>query len=161
ICGVLMAPGRAGVEPHPPRAVDAGSRLRRRHRSPTGGHSWPSLRPRVVPSRQRRETRRVRNERLRRAMLAAGLSVETLAERSGSSTKSERRWLDGSAVPYPRTRYRVASVIGEDESYLWPDAVDAAGLAGAELVATWPRRSDVPARLWTDLLRGATRSVDV
>lgn len=89
------------------------------------------------------------------------MGVEALAERTGTSTKSVRRWLDGSAVPYPRTRYRVAAAVGEDESYLWPDAVDTASLAGAELVTAWPRRSDVPAHLWTDLVRGATRSVDV
>jgi len=64
-------------------------------------------------------------------------------------------------VPYPRTRYRVAALLGEDESYLWPGAVDRASLAGAELVASYPRRSDVPAGLWTELLRHAERSVDV
>jgi len=94
-------------------------------------------------------------------MLSAGLDLETLAEQVQASPKSVRRWLDGSAVPYPQTRYRVAAATGEDESYLWPDAVDARSLAGAELVSTWPRRSDVPARMWTDLLRGATRNVDL
>ncbi len=33
-------------------------------------------------------------------------------------------------------------------------------LAGIEVVATYPRRTDVPKRLWTDLLRQAERSVD-
>ncbi len=48
----------------------------------------------------------------------------------------------------------------EDESYLWPGAVDKASLNGAELVATWPRRQDVPKHLWTELLRQADRNVD-
>jgi transcriptional regulator with XRE-family HTH domain len=103
----------------------------------------------------------VRNERLRRAMLARGLTVETLAEQTATSVKSVRRWLDGTSVPYPKTRYRVAALLQEDESWLWPDAVDAASLAGAELVASWPRRSDVPSGLWTDLLRDARRSIDL
>ena len=103
----------------------------------------------------------MRNERLRRAMLAQGLSAETLAERAGASVKSVRRWLDGVSVPYPKTRFRVAAVVREDESWLWPDAVDAASLAGAELVTSWPRRSDVPTPLWTELLRDADRNVDV
>jgi transcriptional regulator with XRE-family HTH domain len=103
----------------------------------------------------------MRNERLRRAMLASGTGVEALAEKTGTSAKSVRRWLDGATVPYPQTRYRVAEAVGEDETYLWPEAVDAASLAGAEVLAVWPRRSDVPTRLWTELLSSASRSVDV
>ena len=34
-------------------------------------------------------------------------------------------------------------------------------LAGAELVASYPRRTDVPGHLWTELLRQAQRTVDV
>lgn len=64
-------------------------------------------------------------------------------------------------MPYPKTRYRVAAILREEESYLWPDAVNGASLAGAELVATYPRRSDVPRHLWTELLRGAERTIDL
>jgi hypothetical protein len=64
-------------------------------------------------------------------------------------------------IPYPKTRYRVAVVLEEDESYLWPSAVNGASLAGAELVATYPRRSDVPRDLWMDLLRAASRNIDL
>jgi transcriptional regulator with XRE-family HTH domain len=94
-------------------------------------------------------------------MLAQGLNPQALAERAGVSVKSVRRWLDGVSVPYPKTRYQVAATVREDESWLWPDAVDAASLAGAELVTSWPRRSDVPAPLWTELLRDAQRNVDL
>jgi hypothetical protein len=48
-----------------------------------------------------------------------------------------------------------------DDSYLWPDAVNGSSLAGAELVANYPRRNDVPRDLWCDLLRQADRSVDL
>lgn len=100
------------------------------------------------------------NERLRRAMLHAGFDIDTLAASAEVSSKSVERWIRGDVVPYPRTRYRVAAILHEDESYLWPQAVDRASLAGAELVATWPRRSDVPQHLWTELLRRAERNVD-
>ncbi|WP_329520060.1 XRE family transcriptional regulator [Spirillospora sp. NBC_01491] len=100
------------------------------------------------------------NERLRRAMLRRGLDVGTLSEQAEVSTKSVERWLSEKGVPYPRTRYRVAAILQEDESYLWPNAVDTASLNGAELVSTWPRRTDVPRHLWTELLRGAERNVD-
>jgi len=101
------------------------------------------------------------NERLRRSMLRAGLATETLAETAQVSTKTVERWLRGEAVPYPRTRYRVAAILQEDESYLWPEAVDQAALAGAELVAAYSRRAEVPRHLWTELLRQAGRNVDL
>jgi hypothetical protein len=94
-------------------------------------------------------------------MLRAGHNVETLAEAAGVTGKSVQRWVAGAVTPFSRTRFRVAALLGEDESYLWPQAVNHAALAGAELVATYPRRTDVPAHLWTDLLRAAQRSVDV
>lgn len=100
------------------------------------------------------------NERVRRAMLRAGLDIGSLSELAQVSTKSVERWVRGDVVPYPRTRYRIAAILQEDESYLWPQAVDHASLQGAELVTTWPRRSDVPRHLWTELLRQADRNVD-
>lgn len=93
-------------------------------------------------------------------MLRAGLDLNTLAESSGVSVKSVERWLRGEVTPYPRTRYRVAAILQEDESYLWPMAVDRSALTGAELIATYPRRSEVPRHLWTELLRQAKRNVD-
>jgi len=104
---------------------------------------------------------RVVNERLRRAMLQAGYDTESLADASGSSVKSVERWLAGTTVPYPKTRFRVAALLQEDESYLWPEASDRNSLAAAELVSTFPRRNDVPGGLWIDLLRQTSRSVDV
>ena len=93
-------------------------------------------------------------------MLRAGLDTGSLAEVAEVSEKSVERWIRGTVVPYPRTRYRVAAILQEDESYLWPQAVDRSALAGAELVSTWPRRNDVPRHLWTELLRQADRNVD-
>ena len=100
------------------------------------------------------------NERLRRAMLRRGLDVVALAESAEVSTKSVERWIRGDVVPYPRTRYRVSAILQEDESYLWPHVVDKDSLTGVEILATWPRRNDVPRHLWTDLLRVAQRNVD-
>ncbi len=56
------------------------------------------------------------NERLRRSMLRAGYDTVALADAAGVSAKSVERWLAGQVVPYPRTRYRVASLVGEDET---------------------------------------------
>lgn len=101
------------------------------------------------------------NERLRQAMIRRGHEPATLAAIVGTSAKSVERWLHGHALPYPKTRYAVAAALGEDVAYLWPETVDKAALVGAELVATYARRADVPVTLWTDLLRHAERDVDV
>jgi transcriptional regulator with XRE-family HTH domain len=101
------------------------------------------------------------NERLRRTMLRAGLDTQQLADLAQVSVKSVERWLHGTVVPYPKTRYRVAAILEEDESYLWPDAIDKASLVGAELVASYPRRNDVPRHVWTETLRNAERNVDL
>jgi transcriptional regulator with XRE-family HTH domain len=106
-------------------------------------------------------TMSIGNEPLRRAMLRAGHDTASLAEAAQVSPKSVERWLAGTSVPYPKTRYRVAALLGEDESYLWPEVTDRTALARAELVNIWPRRSDVPAHLWDELLRRAERSVDL
>jgi transcriptional regulator with XRE-family HTH domain len=102
----------------------------------------------------------VANERLRRAIHRAGLDLTSLASAAEVSAKSVERWVGGS-VPHPRTRYRVAAVLGEDETYLWPASVDSASLTGAEVVATYPRRGLVPRHTWMELLRGAERNVDL
>lgn len=94
-------------------------------------------------------------------MMRAEHDPASLAEAVGVSTKSVERWISGEVIPYPRTRYRVAVVLREEESYLWPEAVDRASLTGAELISTYPRRTDVPRDLWTALLRSADRNVDV
>ncbi|MER7128054.1 XRE family transcriptional regulator [Streptosporangium saharense] len=101
------------------------------------------------------------NERLRRAIHKAGFDTARLAEAAEVSVKSVERWIGGDSVPYPRTRYRVAAILQEDEGYLWPEAINHASLTGAELVATYPRRTDVPRHLWTELLRASERNIDL
>jgi len=101
------------------------------------------------------------NERLRRAMLQAGFDTTRLAGELDVSIKSVERWLAGTTVPYPKTRYRVAVLLGQDESYLWPEATNHKALTGIEFVSAFPRRTDVPKHLWVDLLQDAKRNVDV
>lgn len=101
------------------------------------------------------------NQRLLQAILRGGLTPEILATQVGVSVKSVERWIAGSSVPYPATRFKVAAAIGQEVGYLWPETVDTSALAGAELLTTYARRADVPNTLWTDLLRGAERDIDV
>ena len=62
------------------------------------------------------------NERLRAALLQKGMSVAALAESLGVNEKTVERWITQDRVPYRRHRFAAASVLGTDETYLWPDA---------------------------------------
>src|SRR5919204_514244 len=74
------------------------------------------------------------NERFRRAMLRAGHDIDSLAAALQVSSKSVSRWLAATSVPYPKTRYRLAALLGEDESYLWPEVADRSTLVDDELL---------------------------
>jgi hypothetical protein len=55
-------------------------------------------------------------------------------------------------------------MLGEGESYLWPEALDsgrAVAMAQSELVTIYPRRSAVPSQLWRRLLNQATMQIGI
>ena len=62
------------------------------------------------------------NERLRATLLERGLTPSALGEELGVDHKTVERWIAG-RVPYRKYRYDVASRLGVDEAYLWPDAL--------------------------------------
>jgi transcriptional regulator with XRE-family HTH domain len=86
------------------------------------------------------------NERLRAALLQRGLTPATLGAQIGVDQKTVERWITG-RTPYRRHRYDVASRLGVDEVYLWPEALTRDQVTAAsesELLAIYPHRSDVP-----------------
>ena len=67
-------------------------------------------------------------------------------------------------LPYRRHRFEVASFLGVDESYIWPDALgkdEIAAVSESEIVAVWPHRSEVPRDIWGHLFSGAEREIGV
>lgn len=106
----------------------------------------------------------VANHRLRTAMLQRGLSPDAVARELGVDPKSVERWLAGRQTPYRKHRHRLAALVGEDELYLWPDAVSkehVSAAARSELVDLYPHRADAPADLWMRLLKAARLEVDI
>jgi lambda repressor-like predicted transcriptional regulator len=75
------------------------------------------------------------NERLRVAMAANGMEVETLARSVGVDPKTVQRWLRG-RVPHPRHRWKICDLLGHSEQELWPQVgLGASGTAHtAEIV---------------------------
>ncbi|MER7460933.1 DUF5919 domain-containing protein [Micromonospora sp. NPDC126480] len=102
------------------------------------------------------------NERLRDALERARVSPAELALLTECDVKTVSRWLGG-RVPHPRTRFKIAKRLKEDEDYLWPgagraatDATDSTGM-----VQFYPTRGSVPPYLWDRLLDGATAEIGI
>ena len=72
------------------------------------------------------------NQRLRGSIVSAGLRPAELAERIGVDAKTVERWITKGRLPHRTHRVAVASALGVDEAYIWPEVVDCAGHAVRE-----------------------------
>ena len=103
------------------------------------------------------------SHRLHTAMLRAQLDPASLAAAVGVDVKTVSRWLAG-RMPHQRTRLAVAEALGETEADLWPRArpdLAPGAEATAEVVSAYAHRADVPQQLWTALLTGAAKRIDL
>lgn len=103
------------------------------------------------------------NERLRATMAARGLSAQALAARAGVDAKTVERWINAERLPYPRTAFRAAEVLGEDPMFLWPTLHKRrqARPVSPELVALYSQRAEVSPADWLTFFQRATTSIDV
>ena len=89
----------------------------------------------------------MRNERLRALLLERGETPDKLAEAVGVDAKTVERWITKGRTPYRSHRYAVATFLGVDESYIWPDAMgrdEVAAVSESEIVAVYPHRWALP-----------------
>lgn len=100
------------------------------------------------------------NETLRRALFRSGLDENTVATQLGVDPKTVRRWLEG-RMPYPRLRWRLATLLDTDEIDLWPElmAARSATARPAEVVAIYPHRWSIPRDTWHRLFSNAYREI--
>ncbi|MFJ2610251.1 XRE family transcriptional regulator [Streptomyces sp. NPDC087425] len=104
------------------------------------------------------------NERLRSALLARGMTVQSLAEAIHVIPKTVERWITQGKVPYRRHQYATAAVLQVDVTTLWDDernAASASDLAKAEIATVYPHRHVVPQGLWREIYARAERTLDV
>ena len=90
------------------------------------------------------------NDRLRRAMTTARVSVDDLSDAAQVNPKTVQRWLAG-RLPHARHRWAVATSLKEDESYLWPTSegtLSPGAATTAEVIAAYAHRADVPTNQW-------------
>jgi hypothetical protein len=102
------------------------------------------------------------NERLRAAMTAATVDVDTVANAASVDPKTVQRWLNG-RLPHSRHRWKLVELLGEEEAYLWPEATNGRTkeASKAELLTLYPHRADIPRELWRHLFEHAEGSIDV
>lgn len=104
------------------------------------------------------------NERLRSALHTAGMTSSDLGERVHVDAKTVDRWITADRVPHRSNRQRVASLLGQREAFLWPDAESALradSASASEVIAVYPNRGSIPASHWHDLFESAVESIDI
>jgi len=103
------------------------------------------------------------NDRLRTSLLERGITPADLAAALNVDRKSVERWISG-RTPYRRHRYAVATRLGVDEAYLWPDAMTRDQVADAsesEVVTIYPHGWSVPSELWRNFFETAETEIGV
>src|SRR5687767_13315174 len=104
------------------------------------------------------------NHRLRGAMLNAGMTPAALAAAVEVDAKSVARWISEDRMPYPVTRARVAQVLAQQETFLWPALLqdaESCAVAAAEIERVWPTRSAISNETWHALFSRATEQLDI
>jgi hypothetical protein len=103
------------------------------------------------------------NERLRDALARSGHSYESLGELIDVDAKSIQRWVALDRVPHGRNRHTAADILGEKDTWLWPNAPGARSeqAAQSELVQLYPRRSALTYDDWIRFFSRATTFLDV
>lgn len=103
------------------------------------------------------------NERLRAALLRKGTTPAQLAEQLQVDVKTVERWIGGRA-PYRKHRFAVATLLGVNESYLWPDALSRDQVSAAsesEIISVYPHRWTVPREVWANHFASAETAIDM
>jgi transcriptional regulator with XRE-family HTH domain len=99
------------------------------------------------------------NETLCRALHAARLTEEDVAARLDVDPKTVRRWMEG-RLPYLRHRWALATMLGVDETDLWPQLRSARSVP-EEVRAIYPHRDAIPREVWLRLFGSATRAIGI
>jgi transcriptional regulator with XRE-family HTH domain len=106
----------------------------------------------------------MRNERLRALLLERGETPDKLADAVHVDAKTVERWITKGRVPYRKHRYEVATFLGVDESFIWPDALDrdeVAAVSQSEIVAVYPHRWAMPRDTWGHFFSQAKREIGI
>ena len=94
-------------------------------------------------------------------MARRATSVEAVASHASVDPKTVQRWLAG-RLPHARHRWAVASLLHEDEGYLWPQiGAPTQSASRAELITLYAHRADVPFDLWWQLFQRSEGQIGI
>jgi hypothetical protein len=99
------------------------------------------------------------NERLKNSMIKSRVDIDEISVETDVDPKTVQRWLKG-RVPHAKHRWKIAALLNQKESYLWPNGETATG-NDTEIVATYGRRSDTSPSEWWELFRQAQDGIDM
>jgi hypothetical protein len=97
-------------------------------------------------------------------MLDAEMSAQMLARQAGVDVKSVTRWISEGRVPHPSTRAKVAHLLNQQETFLWPsllETAEASDVAASELNRIWRTRSAVSTETWHSLFNRTSSELDI
>ena len=108
----------------------------------------------------------MRNDRLREAMAAAGLSDDALAQAVEVDPKSVWRWLNKGVVPRRvGLKAKIATLLAVTEADIWPAPAEVETEDEAEgteeIVRAWSHRADVPKARWWAMFTHASEHIDL
>jgi hypothetical protein len=104
------------------------------------------------------------NERLRSALIDAGVTYDRLSEQVGVDAKTVERWISQERVPHRTHRLKVASLLRRDDVFLWPSTKsDPRNIAAseAEFVTLYPNRGSVSPDVWQGLIDRSRVQIDL
>ena len=104
------------------------------------------------------------NERLRGALVSAGITVQSLSEQLVVDPKTVERWITQDRTPHRRHRLNAASILGKSDAYLWPGTESdprSLSAAQAEFVRFYANRGSVPTETWLGLVEQSRESIDM
>lgn len=117
--------------------------------------------PKTSPKRPTVTT--MANDRLRTAILAAGLTVEDLAAKIGVDPKTVERWISHERVPHRGNQHETAKKLGTTAADLWPTGKPELSTNGhaMELVHLYPSRSSLTGQIWERFIDSVQSQMDV
>jgi transcriptional regulator with XRE-family HTH domain len=104
----------------------------------------------------------MKNEALKHALRAAGLTTLDVATRLSVDPKTVERWIAGRR-PHPQTRSAIADLLSVDVQVLWPMVVHPPGTGrdAGDILAVYPHRWAVPREHWLQHFRAARSQIDI
>ncbi|MEY9887509.1 transcriptional regulator with XRE-family HTH domain [Catenulispora sp. MAP5-51] len=104
----------------------------------------------------------MKNEALKHALRAAGLTNLDVATRLSVDPKTVERWVAGRR-PHPQTRSAIADLLDVDVQVLWPILAHPPGTGhdGGDIQAVYPHRWAVPREHWLQHFRAARSQIDI